>query len=64
MRRPPEHRGIEPGVLAKHYFVITDSEGECTPAAVEEFPPDLFTAEQREKGGIIVHFLIGIPKFP
>ena len=30
----------------------------CTPAAIEEFPRDFFTAEQRSQGGVIVHILI------
>ena len=42
------------------FILITDSEGDCTKPAVDEFPADFFTAEQREKGGIIVHFLIGM----
>ena len=32
----------------------------CTKAAVEEFPSDFLTANQRQNGGIIIHFLIGI----
>ncbi len=30
----------------------------CTPAAIEEFPGDFFTPEQRNKGGILVHIII------
>ena len=32
---------------------------DCTKPAVEEFPSDFLTAEQRENGGIILHFIIG-----
>ena len=32
----------------------------CTKAAVEEFPSDFLNANQRQNGGIIIHFLIGI----
>ena len=30
----------------------------CNPPAIDEFPPDFFTQEQRSKGGVIVHILI------
>ena len=30
----------------------------CNPPAIDEFPPDFFTQEQRTQGGIIVHILI------
>ncbi len=33
---------------------------DCNPAAVEEFPDDLFTADQRESGAIIVHVLVAV----
>ena len=33
---------------------------DCTKPAVEEFPDDFLTAEQRKNGGIIIHFIIGI----
>ena len=32
---------------------------DCTKAAVEEFPDDFLTAEQRKNGGVIIHFIIG-----
>ena len=32
-----------------------DAAASCHPAAVEEFPKDLFTADQRESGAILVH---------
>ena len=30
----------------------------CTPPAIEEFPPDLFTAEQRRHGAAVLHALL------
>src|SRR5699024_4913857 len=30
----------------------------CTPAAINEFPPDGFTREQRQNGWIILHVLL------
>jgi hypothetical protein len=30
----------------------------CTPAAVLDFPPDLFTLEQRQAGAVVVHAVI------
>lgn len=36
-----------------------DSEPEnCTKAAIEEFPRDFLSPEQRQKGGIVIHILI------
>ena len=35
-------------------------EADCNPAAVEEFPDDLFTAEQRESGAILVHVAVAV----
>ena len=32
---------------------------DCTKPAVEEFPDDFLTAEQRKNGGVILHFIIG-----
>ena len=32
----------------------------CTKAAVEEFPADFLTPKQRQNGGVIIHFLIGM----
>lgn len=34
------------------------TEPNCTPAAIEEFPKDVFTQEQRLSGGVILHFLV------
>jgi len=36
----------------------TTNSTDCTKPAVEEFPSDFLTAEQRENGGIILHFII------
>jgi len=40
--------------LSSHSVNGTD----CTKAAVEEFPDDFLTAEQRKNGGVIIHFII------
>lgn len=32
----------------------------CTPAAIDEFPGDFFSLDQRNKGGILVHIFIAI----
>ena len=49
-------------LLSVLYHVFLPSNGTdalnftgCHPAAVEEFPEDLFTADHRESGAIIVH---------
>ena len=41
-----------------NYVILTVPD--CTKPAVEEFPDDFLTAEQRKNGGIIIHFIIGI----
>ena len=33
-------------------------EANCSKPAIEEFPGDFFTPEQRNKGGIVVHIII------
>lgn len=35
----------------------------CTPPAIEQFPPPLFPPWFREKGGLIIHVLIAIFTF-
>jgi hypothetical protein len=30
----------------------------CTPPAVSDFPPDLFTPEQRQAGAVVIHAFI------
>jgi hypothetical protein len=37
--------------------------GNCTPASTDEFPPDLFTQEQRLKGFVVIHFLVTLYVF-
>ena len=48
--------------LSRHLLsgVAPATDDRCTHSkgAVEEFPPDIFTQEQREKGGIVVHIII------
>ncbi|XP_013788545.1 probable sodium/potassium/calcium exchanger CG1090, partial [Limulus polyphemus] len=38
-------------------------EEKCTPAAYNEFPPDLFTNQQRVRGAVIVHVLVTLYMF-
>lgn len=40
--------------------VAFEGERNCTPPAIEEFPRDFFTQEQRAEGGIVVHILISV----
>ncbi|CAG0899627.1 unnamed protein product [Darwinula stevensoni] len=35
----------------------------CTPPAIEEFPGDFLSPSQRNRGGVVIHFLIGIYLF-
>ena len=35
----------------------------CTAAAIDEFPEDFFTQDQRARGGVVIHFLISIYLF-
>jgi hypothetical protein len=35
-----------------------ESSSDCNRPAVEEFPSDFMKSEQRERGGVLVHFLI------
>lgn len=43
--------------------ISNDSEKVCIPSTIEEFPQDVFTNEQRQKGAIVVHILIAIYMF-
>lgn len=35
----------------------------CTPPAIDDFPPGLFTEAQRQHGAIVVHALVSIYLF-
>ena len=35
-------------------------EANCTPRAIDEFPPDFMTEKQRKNGGVVVHILISL----
>lgn len=37
--------------------------GNCTPPAIEDFPPDMFTPQQRQAGAVIVHITISLYLF-
>ena len=30
----------------------------CTPPAIADFPPDLFTQDERRSGFVVIHFLV------
>ena len=32
----------------------------CTPSTIHDFPPDMFTQQQRQQGGVVVHFILSI----
>ncbi|KAK4011468.1 hypothetical protein OUZ56_020585 [Daphnia magna] len=32
----------------------------CTEPTIQDFPPDMFTQEQRQKGGVVIHFILCI----
>lgn len=32
----------------------------CTEPTIQDFPPDMFTQEQRQKGGVVIHFMLCI----
>lgn len=44
--------------LGRHLLAPLDENTSCTPAAINEFPPDGFTRTQRQKGWIILHMLL------
>lgn len=35
-----------------------NDDSNCTPPAINEFPPDFFTPEQRKNGAIVFHFVL------
>lgn len=35
----------------------------CTPPAIEDFPPDLFDEKQRQNGAVVVHVIISLYLF-
>lgn len=55
-------RILEGDVTAQITFSKQDMEEDaknCTPHSIEEFPADLFTAEQRHHGAVILHTFFG-----
>ncbi|XP_071490620.1 sodium/potassium/calcium exchanger 3-like [Diadema antillarum] len=42
---------------------VHEEEINCTPSTIEEFPPDIFTKEQRANGAIILHTLMAVYMF-
>lgn len=42
---------------------LLSTERNCTPAAINEFPEDFFTQDQRARGGVVIHFIISIYLF-
>lgn len=43
--------------------VIGISETNCTPPAIDDFPPDLFTRQQRQGGAVIFHIAVSLYLF-
>ena len=35
----------------------------CTPPAIEDFPPDIFNEKQRQSGAVVIHILISLYLF-
>lgn len=51
--------------LGRHLFSLPNDQENCVTSkgAIEEFPKDFFTQEQRLQGGIVVHLLIALYTF-
>ncbi|XP_052565008.1 sodium/potassium/calcium exchanger 4 isoform X2 [Culex pipiens pallens] len=46
------------------YWDLTRTNGlNCTPPAIEDFPPDLFTVEQRQNGAVVLHAIASLYLF-
>lgn len=43
--------------------MIGISETNCTPPAIDDFPPDLFTRQQRQGGAVIFHIAVSLYLF-
>ena len=52
------HTNFESFYVSRKFILFLDHSN-CTKAAVEEFPADFLTPEQRKNGGIVHHFMIG-----
>lgn len=49
---------------ATDYWDLTRTNGmNCTPPAIEDFPPDLFTVEQRQNGAVVLHAIASLYLF-
>lgn len=48
--------------LAPSRSLLQDSDGrpDCVRPSIEDFPGDFFTQEQRQQGGVVIHFIIVI----
>lgn len=42
---------------------ITFSETNCTPPAIDDFPPDIFTRQQRQAGAVAFHIAVSLYLF-
>lgn len=45
------------------HFIILVLGTNCTPPAIDDFPGDLFTPEQRQAGAVIIHITISLYLF-
>lgn len=50
-------------VFLLHNRLILTSGTNCTPPAIDDFPADLFTPEQRQSGAVIIHITISLYLF-
>ena len=48
--------------ISRH-LLLHPTDINCTPPAIENFPRDFFTPEQRSRGAVCVHILIALYMF-
>ncbi|XP_037511122.1 sodium/potassium/calcium exchanger 5 [Rhipicephalus sanguineus] len=55
-------RSEEGQTLASSRRLLQDSDGrpDCVRPSIEDFPGDFFTQEERQQGGVVIHFIIVI----
>ena len=44
-------------------LAVSNNMPNCTPRAVEQFPRDIFTTEQRKNGAIALHIFVAVYMF-
>jgi len=56
----PHFYKIHLKIFNQYLLDATYRHGNCTPAAIDEFPGDFFSPVQRNKGGILLHIAIAV----